>query len=78
MCDNTAVRWSDYELSRRQQESESRTKIAAELAKHIDMYKENNYSSEYIQGMERARLLVLFDKSLKTDTEISGEQETLF
>lgn len=78
MCDNTAVRWSEYEMVRRQQDTEVRLKIAVELLKHIDMYRENDYSPEYIQGMERARLLVLFDQSPKSDQENSSEQETLF
>lgn len=75
MCDNTAVRWSDYELAKRQQDSEFRSKIAAELAKHIDLYRENDFSDEYLQGMERARLLVLYDKSVKIN---SSDQQTLF
>jgi hypothetical protein len=78
LCDDTAVRWSEYELAKRQQESESRAKIAAELQKHIDLYRDYGYSSEYLQGMERARLLVLFDKSLKLDKESLGDQQTLF
>ena len=78
MCDNTAVRWSDYELAKRQNEAEFRSRIAAELAKHIDLYRENNFPSEYIQGMERARLLVLYNKSLKEEAESLPDQETLF
>lgn len=78
MCDNTAVRWSDYELAKRQQDSEFRTKIAAELAKHIDLYRDYGYSSEYLQGMERARLLVLFDKSLAEDHPPLEKQDRLF
>lgn len=78
MCDNTAVRWSEYELARIQQESEIRSKISRELEKHVAEHRENGFSDEYIMGMERARLLALYDQSLKVSKPDIDIQDKLF
>lgn len=72
------MRWSEYELARTQQESEIRLKISRELEKHIEEYRENNFSNEYIMGMERARLLALYDTSLKSSPLGLDVQDKLF
>ena len=78
MCDNAAVRWSEYELAKTQMEGEFRSKIAKQLQKHIEEYKENDFPDLYIQGMERARLLALYDLSLKTSPPDGVIQDKLF
>lgn len=78
MCDNTAVRWSDYELAKTQMESEFRSKISKELQKHIEEYKKNDFPDLYIQGMERARLLALYNTSLRSNIPDDANQEKLF
>lgn len=78
MCDNTAVRWSEYELARTQQESEICSKISKQLQKYVEEYKENGFSKEYIMGMERAVLLVLYDARTQIPTTNSDVQDKLF
>lgn len=78
MCDNTAVRWSEYETSKRQIESDFRSKIADQLKKHIAEYKKNDFPDLYIQGMERARLLALYDSPLGTSPPDEATQDKLF
>lgn len=78
MCENSAVKWSDYELAKRQQESECRRKISEELAKHVDLYRKNGFPDLYIQGMERARLLMLFNKSPEDEEKNFPDQQSLF
>jgi|AntAceMinimDraft_5_1070358.scaffolds.fasta_scaffold03325_8 hypothetical protein len=78
MCENTAVRWSEYELAKNQLESECRNKVVIDLEKHIAKYRENDFSSEYIQGMERARLLVLYRDNVIPDTTDTACQDKLF
>lgn len=78
MCDNAAIRWSEYELAKTQMEGEFRSKISKQLQKHIEEYKENNFPDLYIQGMERARLLTLYDLSIKTSPPDDAKQEKLF
>jgi hypothetical protein len=78
LCDNTAVRWSEYELARTQQESEICSKISKQLQKYVEEYKENGFSKEYIMGMERAVLLVLYDARTQIPTTNSDVQDKLF
>jgi hypothetical protein len=78
LCDNTAVRWSEYELAKTQMESEWRSKVAKDLAKHIEEYRKNDFPDLYIQGMERARLLALHNTSITSNTPKDAEQDKLF
>lgn len=61
-----------------QQESEIRLKISQQLEKHIEEYRKNDFSNEYIMGMERARLLALYDTSLKSSPPSLDVQDKLF
>jgi hypothetical protein len=61
-----------------QQESEIRLKISRELEEHIEKYRENDFSNEYIMGMERARLLALYQNLLKSSGPTLDVQEKLF
>lgn len=61
-----------------QQEGEIRSKISRELEKHIAEYKENDFSNEFIMGMERARLLALYSTTLKGSILNIAVQDKLF
>lgn len=78
MDDNSAIRWSEYELVKRQTESSFRVKLSQELGKYIAEYKENSFPAMYIEGMERARLLITYDKNYKNNEIKNINQDKLF
>lgn len=78
MCDDVAVRWSDHERSRREIEYELRRKIASDLEKSIEEHRNSGIKEEFILGMNRAMLLVLYQQSLKESVNAIDVQEKLF
>ena len=78
MCDDAAVSWSGYERSRSQIEYEVRLKIARELEKHIEEHRNVGLPEEFLIGMNRAVLLVLYSQSTKLPDNTQGVQEQLF
>jgi hypothetical protein len=55
MCDNSAVRWSEYEAHKTVLHSEYKSKIYVELQKLIDTQYTLGVSQDFIQGIEYAR-----------------------
>lgn len=78
MCDNTAVSWSEYSQHLSNLEVEVRQKISRELLEHIHFLERTQTPECYIQGVERARVFVLNNISLKSDTPGIETQEKLF
>ena len=78
MSDNEAVSWSNYSSHRTSIEYEVRHKVAKELLEHIRFLDKNKAPECYIQGMDRARLFVLHNASLKDSYEQLDYQERLF
>lgn len=78
MCDNTAVSWSDYSHHLSNIEVEIRQKVSRELLQHIGFLQNDNTPDCYIQGLERARILVLNNISITGDTGGVETQEKLF
>ena len=78
MCDNGAVSWSEYSSHNSRVEYEVRQNISQELLKHIRFLEKTETPECYIQGLERARILVLNNISTTNDTEEVETQEKLF
>jgi hypothetical protein len=78
LCDNAAVKWSEYERSRQEVEYEVRRKIARDLEKSIEEHRNSGIQEEFILGMNRAMLLVLYQQSLKVSDNDLHVQDKLF
>ena len=72
------MKWSDYESSRSKIEYEVRLKIARELEKHIEEHSNVGLPEEFLIGMNRALLLVLYNQSMKLPDTERGVQDKLF
>lgn len=77
MRDNSAVSWSEYESHRQQVEYAVRQKISKELLEHGRFCEDNGMPEMYINGIERARMLVLTGVSLRHEQESAWSQERL-
>lgn len=78
MSDNEAVSWSEYESHNRNTEYLVRHKIARELLEHIEILDNQKSPECFIQGVERARNIVLMNVNLKFVTDEVETQEKLF
>lgn len=78
MCDNTAVGWSEYSRHVSNVETEVRQKLSRELLQHIRFLEEDGSPECYIQGVERARVLVLNNTSIRSSEDGVETQEKLF
>lgn len=78
MCDNVAVRWSEYEREKSQIEAQVRVKISQELEKYVEDLEKKQYPNDYISGMEKARLLVLHAPTINRHEQTEYVQEQLF
>lgn len=78
MCENSAVSWSEYSSHNSRVEYEVRQKISQELLKHIHFLEKTSTPECYIQGIERARVFVLNNISITSDTVEVETQEKLF
>lgn len=77
MCDNSAVSWSQYESHRQEIEYEVRQKISRELLEHGRFCEQNGMPEMYVNGIERARVLVLTGVGLRHEQESAWSQERL-
>jgi hypothetical protein len=59
MCDDTAVRWSNYDTHRSQIEYEVRNKIYSDIKAIVDTSKLQGISNHFIAGLECAQAQVL-------------------
>lgn len=59
MCDDTAVRWSNYDTHRSQIEYEVRNKIYSDIKAIVDTSKLQGISNHFIAGLECAQAKVL-------------------
>lgn len=59
MCDDTAVRWSNYDTHRSQIEYEVRNKIYEDIKAVLETSREKRISNHFIAGLECAQALVL-------------------
>lgn len=78
MCDNAAVQWSEFEAEKSRIESNLRNQIAEKLFQHIGISVKSGYPETYIQGMERAREIVLMTRIDDTLSDTGYVQENLF
>ena len=78
MSDNQAVSWSDYSAHMTEVESSLRNKIAKELLEHIRFLDKTGAPECYMQGVERARVFVLYGTKLKENQAGVELQEKLF
>lgn len=78
MCDNTAVRWSEYSSHISNLELEIRQRISKELLEHIGFLEKTQTPECYIQGVERARIFVLNNTSIRSDIGDVENQDKLF
>lgn len=78
MCENAAVSWSEYSRHVSNVETEVRQKISRELLQHISFLQEEGSSECYMQGVERARVLVLNNISIRSSEDGVETQEKLF
>ena len=78
VSDNEAVSWSDYHAHHSNAETEIRQKISQELLQHMEFLDRSGAPECFIQGVERARNIVLYNLSLKDFAEDSTPQERLF
>lgn len=59
MCDNTAVRWNEYDTVMSQRDSETRHKIANEIQQYISRSREARLNNHFISGLELAYSIAL-------------------
>lgn len=59
MCDDTAVRWSNYDQFRSNIESETRNKISAQIQNKISVVQEAGLSTEFLAGLSLANAIIL-------------------
>lgn len=78
MSDNTAVSWSEYGAHKSNIEYEVRHKIAKELLKHMEILDKQNSPECFVQGVNRARNLVLMNLNFESVTDEVDPQEKLF
>lgn len=78
MSDNEAVSWSDYHAHHTNAETEIRQKISKELLEHMAFLDRSGSPECFVQGIERARNIVMYNLSLKDFVEDSTTQERLF
>ncbi len=75
MCDDTAVRWSNYDTHRSQIEYEVRNKIYDELKALVETSKLKGISNHFIAGLECAQAQVL---GFKPEELGQNDQSVLF
>ncbi len=70
MCENVAVSWSEYESHKQRVEQSVRHQIAQDLTNHKAFCEKNGLPDMYINGLTRARTIVLWGpvSSLPDDT----------
>lgn len=78
MCDNTAVRWSEWESERSRIESEVRTAMSQKLLRQLKVFEANGYPESYLQGFSRAREVVLSVRTYDSEDKIEDSQQSLF
>lgn len=59
MCDDTAVRWSNYDQFRSNIEMETRNKISIQLQNKIAVVRESGLSTEFLAGLSLANAIIL-------------------
>jgi hypothetical protein len=72
MCDDTAVRWSNYDTVRSTIEYETRFKIANEIQDLIDKSKLQGISNHFISGLEISLQRVLGLEPQEKDQDASS------
>jgi hypothetical protein len=78
VSDNEAVSWSQYSSHVTEVESGLRNRIAKELLEHIHFLDKTGAPECYIQGVEKARMFVLYGTKIKLDNSEVELQEKLF
>jgi hypothetical protein len=69
MCDDTAVRWSNYDTHRSQIEYEVRNKIYSDIKAIVDTSKLQGISNHFIAGLECAQAQVLRFEAQETEPD---------
>ena len=59
MCDDTAVRWSNYDQFRSNIEHETRNKISTQIQNKIAIVQEAGLSTEFLAGLSLANAIIL-------------------
>lgn len=59
MCDDTAVRWSNYDQFRSNIETETRNKISVQIQNKISIVSEAGLSTEFLAGLSLANAIIL-------------------
>lgn len=78
MSDNTAVSWSDYSAHLSNVEYEIRHRIAKELLEHIEILDQQKSPECFVQGVQRARNIVLMNTKINSFADEVETQEKLF
>jgi hypothetical protein len=78
VSDNQAVSWSEYSSHVSEIEYSLRNKISQELLEHIRFLDKTGAPECYTQGVERARMFVVFGGKIKQYEEQVELQEKLF
>ena len=74
MCDNTAVSWSEQNAFLINAQVGTKQALSEKLLAYMDIYEKQGYSESFLQGMERARSIILST----TATSVPSNQEPLF
>lgn len=77
MCENSAVAWSEYQSHQNNTEQAVRHKIAQDLLTHKAFCEENGLPDMYINGLDRARIIVLTGPMSHSDRDTPWTQEKL-
>ena len=78
MCDNTAVRWSDWESEKSRIESDTRNAINEKLLKQLVTFESNGYPESFLQGFARALEVVRAVRIDDTPYDTEDYQQSLF
>jgi len=63
MCDDAAVRWSEWEAERSRIESQVKDEISKKLLENLTILEDSGYPEIFLQGFSTARNLI-FSSSL--------------
>lgn len=78
MCDDSAVRWSNYESHTSQIESEVRNKILQGLSFFIQQSKEKQLGNQFVMGLETAYSFVRGEIPAPPPPAQDDSQQTFF
>lgn len=78
MCDDVAIRWSEYEGARRQIREEAQREIVSALDKYIWEYQTRQTNNHFLAGLEVAKSVAEDPSKVLGRSDTDLDQPSLF